>query len=213
MDSSLGISVVKSDAKHVEIVRRTKETEIRCVVDSGEKKPWDIDTGLHFFNHMIEQFAYNSEFNINLTVKSPHFLLAHTTVEDSGITVGRAFYELAMIRVKEIGIRGFGFSPGILDEACVQARVSFEGRVGTRIDRKVRAFGMVEDVQEEFMVSFFEGFAQGMKATIQLDLVHAEDPHHLWECAFRAFGNSLRQVFETDEWRRGGVAGVKGTVE
>jgi imidazoleglycerol-phosphate dehydratase len=213
LSSSLGINVVKKTPDYVEVVRRTKETEIRCNISSGEKKEWNIDTGLHFFNHMIEQLAYFSEFNIDLSVKPSGYLLHHTIVEDSGITVGRAFYELAMVRGKESGIRGFGFSPGILDEACVQARVSFEGRVGNRIDRKVRAFGTVENVQEEFMASFFDGFAQGMMVTIQLDMVHAEDPHHLWECAFRSFGNSLRQVFEKDEWRKGGVAGIKGTVE
>jgi imidazoleglycerol-phosphate dehydratase len=212
-DGGLGISVSKLDLNEVQLVRRTAETEVKCRVYSGKKEKWNIDTGLHFFNHMIEELAYFSEFNIDVSVKSPHYLLAHTTVEDTGITLGRAFYELATTRAKGNGIRGFGFSQGLLDEAFVEVRTSFEGRVGIHMDRRARRFGMVEDVQEEFMESFFQGFAQGMKLTIHLDLLRGEDPHHLWESAFRAFGDALRQLLKADEWKKGGVSGVKGTVE
>jgi len=120
-----------------------------------------------------------------------------------------------MERVKEYGIRGFGFGRCILDEAYSEARISFEGRSGCWIMRspEIIRFTYVEDLQEEFMNSFFEGFSQGMRITIHLDLLRGSDPHHLWESAFRAFGESLKQVFIKDEWRRGSIAGIKKTVE
>ncbi|MGO9645870.1 MAG: imidazoleglycerol-phosphate dehydratase, partial [Candidatus Bathyarchaeia archaeon] len=65
----------------------------------------------------------------------------------------------------------------------------------------------------EFLESFFQGFAQGMKLTIQLDLMRADDPHHLWEACFRAFGCALEESLRLDEWKQGGIAGVKGTID
>ena len=210
---TFGIRVKKLDVNEVEVVRRTAETEITCRISSGKKQKWNLDTGPHFFNHMIEELAYFSKFNIDATVKSPHFLLTHTVLEDTGITLGRAFYELAMARGKRNGIRSFGSGTGILDEAYAYARISLEGRAGTYLSRHTRRFGVVEDVQEEFLESFFQGFAQGMKLTIQLDLMRADDPHHLWEACFRAFGCALEEALRLDEWKHGGIAGVKGTID
>ncbi len=212
-EKSLGVSFPHVGPDSVEAVRRTTETEIRCRIYSGPRQPWQIDTGLHFFNHMIEELAYFSGFNIDASVKSPRYLLHHTIVEDTGIVMGRAFYEMALSRSQNTGIKGHGFSQGILDEAFVSVRLSLEGRVGIFIERKARRFGQVEDVQEEFMESFFQGFAQGMKVTAQIDLERADDPHHLWESCFRAFGDALRQSLQDDKWKKGGVAGVKGTLE
>jgi imidazoleglycerol-phosphate dehydratase len=210
---AFGIRVKKLEVNEVEVVRRTAETEITCRISSGKKQKWNLDTGLHFFNHMLEELAYFSKFNIDTTVKSPHFLLTHTVLEDTGITLGRAFYELATTRGKRNGIRSFGSGIGILDEAYAYARISLEGRAGTYVTRHTRRFGVVEDVQEEFLESFFQGFAQGMKLTIQLDLMRADDPHHLWEACFRAFGCALEEALRLDEWKQGGIAGVKGTID
>lgn len=214
-DKDLGFKIINVSKDLVELERKTKETEIRVRLESGIKRNWKINTGLHFLNHMIEMLAYYSEMNIDLEIESLHYTLVHTLIEDSGITLGKAFYLMANERIKEYGIRGFGYSQGALDEAYAEARIFFEGRVGCWITRDVgvRWFGQVEDIQEEFMISFFEGFSQGMRATIHLELKRALDPHHLWESAFRAFGDALRQVLSRDEWRRGGIAGIKGTVD
>jgi len=210
---TLGFRVKKAEPNEIELVRRTAETEITCKISGGKKRKWELDTGFHFFNHMIEELAYFSEFNIDVKVVSPHFQLTHTVLEDTGITLGRAFYELAMVRGKRDGIRSFGSGIGLLDEAYVYARISLEGRAGTYVSRHTRRFGVVEDVQEEFLESFFQGFSHGMRLTIQLDLMRADDPHHLWEACFRAFGCALGETLRLDEWKQGGIAGVKGTVE
>ena len=208
----LGLFVKSATQEGTEVVRRTKETEVICKVKAGERGEWKIDTGVHFLDHMIETLAYYVEFNIDLKVKTSKSILIHTIVEDSGITLGRAFLEILKKRMGR-GVRGFGFAQCVLDEAFVQARVSYEGRAGCYITRGTRRFTMVEDVKEEFMESFFQGFAQGMRLTVHLDLMRAEDPHHLWEAAFRAFGEALRQALQWDEWRKGGIAGIRGTDE
>jgi imidazoleglycerol-phosphate dehydratase len=210
---NLGITVLKSSADVAELTRRTTEMEITCKVEKGPRRKLNIDTGINFLNHMVEMLSYYVEFNIDVVVKLPHFKLLHSMVEDTGLTLGRAFYEVAVNRMKETGIRGFGAAQCVMDEAFTQARVSMEGRAGCWITRDARRFGMVEDVQEEFMEAFFQGFAQRMMLTAQVDMIRGDDPHHLWECAFRSFGEALRQLLEPDPFRKGGVAGIKGTLD
>ncbi len=127
---ALGIQVGKLGLNEVEVVRRTTETEITCRIRHGPRQSWDLSTGLNFLNHMIEELAYFSEFNIDTVVKSPHYLLNHTTIEDAGITLGRAFYELATERGKKIGVRGFGSGQCILDEAFAEGARKFRRESG-----------------------------------------------------------------------------------
>ena len=206
----LGLKVLRRGLDYAEVLRRTAETEVRCLVEAGARRAWRLETGISFLDHMLEILAYYSGFNIDLEVKASR-RLRHMIVEDSGITLGRAFREIALQRVEAHGIRGFGFSQGALDEAFSEARVFVEGRVGCFISRdpSIKRFGAVEDVEEEFLESFFQGFSQGMRATIQIDLRRGEDPHHLWESAFRAFGDALRSALSRDEWRKGSIAGIK----
>jgi len=208
----LGVKVLRADAGYAEVLRRTRETEIACRVEAGPRREWRISTGMDFLDHMIEILAFYSGLNIDLEVRSGR-RLQHTMAEDAGITLGRAIRAMALKRVEEHGIMGFGFSQGILDEAASEARLSFEGRAGCYIYKspEIGRFGLVEGVEESFLAAFLQGFSQGMGATVQLELKRGEDPHHLWESAFRAFGNALRMLLSRDEWRRGSIAGVKET--
>lgn len=208
----LGVKVLRADADCAEVLRRTGETEIACRIEAGPRRGWRISTGMDFLDHMIEILAFYSGLNIDLEVRSGR-KLQHTVAEDAGITLGRAIRLMALKRIEEHGITGFGFSQGILDEAASEARISFEGRASCYIYRnpEIERFGLVEGIEESFLTAFFQGFSQGMGATIQLELKRGEDPHHLWESAFRAFGNALRTLLSRDEWRKGSIAGVKET--
>lgn len=213
--SEEGFRVINVGRENVELERKTTETFIKCRIESGPRREWRINTGINFFNHMIEMLAFYSEFNIDLEVEARRYKLHHTIIEDAGITLGRAFYLLAIERIKEDGIKGFGFSKCILDEACSEARLSFEGRVGCWITKRpeTEKHTFVEDIHEEFIKAFFEGFSQGMRISIHIELVRGCDPHHIWESAFRAFGESLRQALKINEWRKGSIAGIKKTVD
>jgi imidazoleglycerol-phosphate dehydratase len=196
-EEKLGVIVLSAGRDCVEWERRTTETYIKCKIESGLKREWRINTG------------------INLEVESSRYKLLHTINEDSGITLGKAFYLLALERIKEYGIRGFGFGRCILDEAYSEARISFEGRVGCWMMRNLESekFMSVEDIHEESIKAFFEGFTQGMRVIIHIELLRGKDPHHLWESVFRSFGESFRQALTKNEWRKGSVAGVEKTVD
>jgi imidazoleglycerol-phosphate dehydratase len=193
-EEKLGVRVLSAGRDCVEWERRTTETYIKCKIESGLRREWRINTG------------------INLEVESSRYKLLHTINEDSGITLGKAFYLLAL---KEYGIRGFGFGRCILDEAYSEARISFEGRVGCRIMRNLESekFMFVEDIHEESIKEFFEGFTQGMRVTIHIELLRGKDTHHLWESVFRSLGESFRQALTKNEWRKGSVAGVEKPVD
>ena len=210
----LGVKVLESTGSRAEVLRRTTETEVRCVVEAAPRRSWKLETGIDFLDHMLEILAFYSGFNLDVEVRASRNL-RHTIIEDVGITLGRAFQAIAVERVKDRGIRGFGFAQGILDESFSEARISFEGRVGFYLHRdpSLRRFGRVEDLEEEFLEAFFQGFSQGMRATIQIDLRRGEDPHHLWESAFRAFGTALAMALSEDSWRKGSVAGIKGIID
>ncbi|MEM3648037.1 MAG: hypothetical protein QW506_02600 [Thermoproteota archaeon] len=214
-EEELGFKILVSGRDLVELERRTTETIINCKVEAGPRRDWRISTGINFFNHMIEMLSYYSEFNIDLVAETRRYKLVHTVVEDSGITLGRAFHLIAVERINDCGIKGFGFSRCILDEACSEARISFEGRAGCWIMKHegVNSSIWIEDIQEEFIKAFFDGFSQGMKSTIHIELLRGNDPHHLWESAFRAFGEGLRQCLTMNEWRKGSIAGIKKTVD
>jgi imidazoleglycerol-phosphate dehydratase len=214
-EEKLGFRVLSAGRDCVEWERRTTETYIKCKIESGLRREWRINTGINFFNHMIEMLAYYSEFNIDLEVESSRYKLLHTIIEDSGITLGKAFYLLALERIKEYGVRGFGFGRCILDEAYSEARISFEGRVGCWMMRNLESekFMFVEDIHEESIKAFFEGFTQGMRVIIHIELLRGKDPHHLWESVFRSFGENFRQALTKNEWRKGSVAGVEKTVD
>jgi imidazoleglycerol-phosphate dehydratase len=72
---------------------------------------------------------------------------------------------------------------------------------------------VVEDIKGEYLKAFFDGFSQGMKATVQVDIVKANDSHHAWESAFRAFGAAIREALKPDEWKKNTIPGVKGTLD
>jgi len=208
--SDLGVRIIQEDVDRAEIIRRTRETEVFCRIEAGPRREWRISTGIDFLDHMIEILAFYSGLNIDLEVKSGR-RLQHTVAEDAGIALGRALRAMALRRIEAQGIMGFGFSQGMLDEAYSEARISFEGRAGCYIHRCSEAgyFGIVEGIEESFLEAFFQGFSQGMGATIQIELRRGKDSHHLWESAFRAFGNALRMLLSVDEWKRGSIAGVK----
>lgn len=210
----LGVRVEERTPVKAVVERRTKETTVRVVVEDGPRRDWRIDTGSQFLNHMIEMLAFYSGLNIDASVEFTGFRLMHTAAEDLGLTMGAALRAIMAERIRESGCRCHGFAQAVLDEAWSQARLSYEGRAYSRIERLgAPMFGWAEDIREEFLKSFIDGLAQGMRSTIHVDLMKGEDPHHIWESAFRALGAALHEILQPDEWRKGSVAGVKGTAE
>lgn len=199
------------------IERKTRESAIRVAVQGG---PMDADfkanikTPLHFLSHMIEQWAWRSCLNLTIGVELKEFVLHHVIAEDSGQCFGEAFARLIPVLLKEKGINGNGVGEGFIDEAASRVRLSLEFRTGFYFKKgQVIVPEHAEDMLSADLINFLSGFAVGARSTLQIDLLSGDDPHHIWESVFRAFGEATRQVLSPCPWRKGQTPGVAGFVE
>ena len=196
-----------SDERRATLNRKTKETDIRlgfAIDGSGE---YDVDTGVPFFDHMLESFAKHGMFDLHLRAKGDLDVDLHHTVEDVGIALGTAVRQ-ALGDAE--GIRRYGNQ--VLPMAESKAEVS--------VDVSNRAFlvyrvALPNDRIGSFDVSLVEDFLYAFSQKAGLDL-HVElhygaSPHHAVEAIFKGLARALRQALELDP-RGGGVPSVKGTL-
>ena len=212
--AGLGIRVISAGPERVTVVRETRESLVEATADLNSRRDCDVHTGLNFFDHMLEQISWHACLNIEVRFTQKRYRLTHVITEDVGLTLGRAIGRLAQERLI-VGIDAVGSSMMAIDEAIATALISFEGRANRYLDLHTPGSSMerVEDMLSADLQQFFDGFAQGARATIHVRSLQAEDPHHAWESMFRAFGVALRNALKTNPWRAGLTAGLKGTLE
>lgn len=205
---------VRRDGDAYRTDRETREAVVRTAIDFGPRRDPRIDTSLAFFDHMLEMLGWYADVVVEATYEVKTYRLMHVVMEDVGLALGAACGQVVRDRIAD-GVDSSGFAHGMMDEASALAQVSFEGRSAAFVRREgAAALERVEDVLGVDLVAFFEGFAQGGRCTVQLDLhERGRDPHHAWEAAFRAFGRALRAALAANPRRAGMTAGVKGTLD
>ncbi len=198
----------------VEARRETRESAIELRIALGAFDPQaELDTGIDFLNHMLEMTSWYGGFNLSARYETRRFRLGHVVCEDVGIVLGHAARRLLERRLAD-GVASDGEAYGGIDDALAFAYVILEGRANHFLVLPAsQRTGDVEDARSTDLVQFFEGFAQGARATVHLRLLSGADPHHQWEACFRAFAKALRAALRPDPWRAGLTAGVKGTLE
>lgn len=195
----------------VSVKRKTTETEIKVSIDKSELKQdyrRKIKTPIPFLNHMIEHIAYRAALNIEIEMEFDEFELTHLVCEDVAMTLGRAVYEYVKSNVPI----GFGSAVGIIDEARALAAVSFEDRSQLVFNSDVNLPDVVEGIPGEELITFLDGFAQGARCTLHIDIQSGKNSHHIWEAVYRAFGMVLGQALSVSKYREGLTAGVAGEV-
>ncbi len=203
--------------KTVTTERISQESEIRTTIAGGSRDSElksKIKTPINFFSHMIEQWAWRSCLNYGLDVNLTGYRLDHVITEDSGMAFGQAlsqvFYQLVDT---PDGANGAGSSFGMIDEAAARVGISFEYRSGFYFNpANVKITERVEDMNSADLIAFLGGLAQGGPLTLQIDLLAAEDPHHLWEAVFRGLGEATRAALSPCPWRSGTTPGVAGKI-
>lgn len=207
---------IKKNNDVIEIERKTKECEITVRISKSfkQEKENKINTGINFLNHMIETISFRSGFNIDIDVKIKEIYLQHVIAEDTGIAIGKAFLEIFKSKIGE-GIQGNGFFNAIIDDSSSIVSISVEGRPNLFFDNICEGINKekVEDMLSCDLKNFLSGFSLGMLATIHINCISGEDPHHTWESIFRGLGEALRMTFEKNEKRKNKIPGVKGTLE
>jgi imidazoleglycerol-phosphate dehydratase len=217
------VRIVAAGPERVEAVRETLESRARVTVALGAPdRSAMATTRLAFLNHMVDHVAYRGLLNIWAGIEeipldgappgTPSRLLDHVICEDLGATLGGALGRLFVERSEAGGVNGCGVGVATIDEAVTRVVLSVEGRPGFHFTNQTGAMPeRVEDMSCCDLLNFLEGLSRGMECTLHVDILKGRDPHHMWESAFRAVGEALRQVFGPCERRRGLVPGLKGT--
>lgn len=178
------------------IERKTKETDIQVTVDL-EGGNTSIETGIPFFTHMLEQLAKHS--GIGLLVKSVGDLEvdAHHTVEDVGISIGKAFNTALG---NKIGIRRFSSVSVPLDEALIDVALDISGRSFCNYEVDFPGEKILGDppFDPQLMEEFWRAFVATSKVTLHISLVRGKNTHHIVEATFKGVARALRDAVKIE---------------
>ncbi len=169
------------------ITRNTTETQISLLLDIDGSGKYDIETGIPFFNHMLELFARHGLFDLKIKAAGDVDIDYHHTVEDVGIVLGQAFKQALGDKA---GINRYGFFILPMDEVLVRVALDLSNRpvlvydLG-RIDARVRDFNV------SLCREFFQAFANEVGANLHVKLEYGDEPHHIAEGAFKCFARAL----------------------
>src|ERR1700684_2350713 len=186
--------------------RNTTETKIALKLTIEGQGRYTVNTGIRFFDHMLELFTRHGAFDLELTCKGDLDVDQHHTVEDVGIALGEAFNK-ALGDKK--GIMRAGYFVMAMDETLAVAAVDLSGRVAYVVDDKVKV-RLVGDFQSELLADFFDGFARGAKANVHVKTLYGRSNHHKIEAIFKAFARALRGACSRDERMREMLPSTKG---
>ena len=187
--------------------RKTKETEITVEMNLDGGGAAEIETGIPFFNHMLEIFARHGLFDLKLKAKGDIDVDYHHTVEDIGLALGQAFKD--GLGDKQ-GIRRFGEASVPLDEALANVVVDLSGRPYLSYNVKIRP-GRVGSFDTDLPHEFFQAFANQLGMNLHINVSQGENPHHIIEACFKALARAMERATRIDQ-RIQGVLSTKGSL-
>lgn len=190
------------------VSRNTSETKIEVSVNIDGSGKGELQTGIGFFDHMLDQIRRHGLFDLNIKVDGDLYIDCHHSVEDTGIALGDAVAE-ALGDKK--GITRYGHSYVPLDEALSRVVIDFSGRPGLywHVDFTRDKIG---EIDTETFYEFFNGFANHAKATIHIDNLRGINNHHIMETVFKAFGRAMRMACTEDPRAAGQIPSTKGSL-
>lgn len=194
--------------RSAEVTRNTKETRITVAVNLDGNGASNLDIGLPFLEHMLEQVARHGLIDLTIQAKGDLYIDAHHTVEDIGIALGQA---VAKAVGDKKGIHRYGHAYVPLDEALSRVVIDFSGRpsLDYRVDFP-RA--RISDFDVDLVHEFFQGFSNHALVTLHVDCLKGKNAHHVAETVFKAFGRALYMALEADPRMGGVIPSTKGSL-
>ena len=191
--------------------RTTSESDITVEINLDGTGKCNVNTGLPFFDHMLNAFGTHGAFDLTVTATGDTHIDAHHTVEDTAIVLGRA---LAEAIGNKAGIRRFGSMLLPMDETLVEAVVDFSGRPYFVMN------GEPENMDWQIIGGhyatvinrhFFETLALNSAVTLHVNVRYGRDPHHITEAEYKAVARAIRQAAEADP-KISGIPSTKGAL-
>jgi len=174
----------------IEERRKTKETDIEVKLNLYGRGEAKIDTGIGFFDHMLDAFARHSLIDLELTCKGDLHIDAHHSVEDSGIVLAKALNR-AIYPV--VGLERYGNATVVMDEASVSCDIDLSNRAYLVYDLPLNE-GSIGNFDLELVEEFFKSIAFNLPINLHLTFNRGTNKHHIAEAAFKAFAVALRRA-------------------
>lgn len=191
-----------------EVRRATKETDLYIRVDLDGRGAARVQTGIGFFDHMLEALARHGLMDLTIEGKGDLHVDGHHTVEDTGIAIGQA---IALALGSRAGIRRYADATVPLDEALVRAVVDVSGRPFLSYNVDIAKWQMLGDYDVFLTPEFFRALVLNAGLTAHIDLIRGDNPHHIVEATFKAFARALGAATTLDP-RVQGVPSTKGVL-
>ena len=188
--------------------RKTAETDISVEVNLDGTGTYDNQTGVGFFDHMLDQLARHSLIDMTIRATGDLHIDDHHTVEDTGIALGQALTKA--LRDKR-GIRRYGACLLPMDDALVRAALDLSGRpfLAWSLDFPTPKIGTFDT---ELVREFFQALTTHGQITLHVDALHGINSHHIAEAAFKAVARALREAVETDPRKADAIPSTKGAL-
>ncbi|ABG33037.1 imidazoleglycerol-phosphate dehydratase [Roseobacter denitrificans] len=190
------------------ITRSTAETDIEVSVQLDGTGRYDNQTGVGFFDHMLDQLARHSLIDLSVRAKGDLHVDDHHTVEDTGIALGQA---LAGALGDKRGIVRYGSCLLPMDDALVRCALDLSARpyLIWNVDMPTAKIGTFDT---ELVREFFTALATHGGITLHIDLLHGINSHHIAEATFKSVARALRQAVETDPRKSDAIPSTKGAL-
>ncbi len=190
------------------VERKTNETYVKAAVNLDGTGVYEVDTGIAFLDHMMEQLSRHSLMDITLKAKGDLHIDFHHTTEDVGIVLGQAIAK-ALGDMK--GITRYGNAIIPMDETCSRCSLDISGRpfIVWKVDFRRDKIG---DMDTELFLEWFRAFAHGVGMTLHVENMYGENNHHIIESCFKALARAMRSALEIDLRKADALPSTKGVI-
>lgn len=196
------VNFILNNTRSSVVKRQTRETSIEVSLDLNGKGYADVNTGIKFFDHMLELFAFHARIDLFISATGD---LPHHMIEDVGIVLGDSFFKALW---EKVGIKRYGFFLLPMDEALAQVALDFSGRSYLKWNVSLKS-EQIEEMPTEMFSHFFESFAQSSKVTLNI-CADGSNEHHVMEAVFKGFGRAVREAVAYDPYFINQIPSTKG---
>ena len=195
------------DRRTASCTRTTKETDISLTINLDGQGKTRIDTGIPFFDHMLDGFARHGLFDLDVTVKGDTEVDSHHTIEDTGIVLGQA---VAKALGEKAGIKRYGYFILPMDETLALSAIDLSGRPYLKYDADFTV-PQLGTLDTEMIREFFYAVSYSGAMNLHLKILEPGNNHHMAEALFKAFGKALDMAVSAEP-RIKDVWSTKGTL-